>query len=310
MNLSRFLEVTRSGGTMEAALESHLVWKGGGKDKSETTTTSKPMQTPQYQNLLKESDSWLNSGGFDQNYGGSADFDPVANMTQGQTDAIGSMSQTGSALQQLYNSQGQSSLGNFLGSYDPQKTGLNDAIAASNNQMDWNYQTAVAPQVRQGATGAGQFGSSRHGIAEGLALSQLSQQKMNNASQLAYQDQQAYNQNQLAALNNLSAISKGLSSGAGLSYDAEALQQNQDQREIAGQLEKWAYENNVDLNNLLAYKQLISGDMGGKVTSQTEGSSGGSGFGGMLSSVGGQFAGSYAGSLGQGMGSRGAGILG
>lgn len=310
MNLSRFLEVTRSGGTLEAAMNAHLVYKGG-DDEQETTTKSTPMQTPQYQNLLKESDSWLNSGGLDNNYGGQKGFDPVANMTQGQKSAIGSMSQMGNSLQQMYNNQGQASLGNFLGSYDPQKTGLNDAISATNNQLDWNYQTQVAPQVRQGATETGQYGSSRHGIAEGLALSQLSQQKMNSASQMAYQDQQAYNQNQLSALNNLSGISKGLSSGAGLSYDAEALQQNQNQKEIAGQLEKWAYENNVDLNNLLAYKQLVSGDMGGTVKSTTEGGGGGSGFGGMLSSIGGQFAGAYAGNMGASMGGGGgAGILG
>ena len=63
-------------------------------------------------------------------------------------------------------------------------------------------------------------------------------------------------------LGNLSSITKGLNSGAGLQYDAGTLEQQQQQNEINGQLQKWMYENNASLNDLLAYKQLISGDMG------------------------------------------------
>lgn len=283
-----------------------LRFKGGG-DKVKTSSTSTPTQTPQYNNLLNKSDTWLNNGGLDSSYGGG--INPTAGFTQGQTDAVNGMTGTGNALQSVYNNQGMQSLGNFLGAYDPSKTGLSSAIDASNSQLDWNYNTQVAPQIRQGAVDTGQFGSSRSGIAEGIAQSQLSQQKTNAASQLAFQDQQAYNSNQLSALGNLSAISKGLGSGDGLSYDAQALQQNQNQNEINGQLDKWAYENNVDLNNLLAYKQLISGDMGG-TTSGTSTGGGGGGLGGMLSSIGGSFAGNYAGGLGSKMGSSGAGILG
>lgn len=312
MNFQRFAEAVRLGTPLEAAVDMGYYWKGdSGKQKGTSTTTSKPVQSAQYNNLLNKSDSWLNSGGLDKSYGGSADFDPVADMTQGQKDAIGGMTQTGNSLQQLYNGQGMQGLANSLGTYDPSKTGLQGAIDASNNQLDWNYATQVAPSVRQGAVSTGQYGSSRSGIAEGIAQSQLSQQKVNSASQLAYQDQQAFNQNQANTLANLANISKGLGSGDGLSYDAGALQQNQNQAEIAGQLEKWAYENNADLNDLLAYKQLISGDMGGTNTTKStmSGGGGGSGWTSMLSSIGGQFAGNYAGAAGGRMGG-GAGILG
>ncbi len=311
MNQSRFLEALRGGATLEAAMDSQYYWKGGdSKQKSSSTTTSTPTQSAQYQKLLKKSDSWLNKGGLDNHYGGSADFDPVADMTQGQKDAIGGMTQTGNSLQQLYNNQGMQGLSNALGTYDPNKTGLSGAIDAANNRIDWNYNTQVAPSIRQGAISTGQYGSSRSGIAEGIAQAQLSQQKMDSASQLAYQDQQAFNQNQAQTLANLASISKGLGSGDGLAYDAGALQQNQNQAEIAGQLEKWAYENNVGLNELLAYKQLISGDMGGtNTTDTTMKGGGGSGWASMLSGIGGQFAGNYAGAMGGKMGG-GAGILG
>lgn len=312
MNFQRFAEAVRLGTPLEAAAEMGLYWKGGGdKQKGSSTTVSTPTQSSQYNNLLKESDSWLNSGGLDKNYGGSADFDPVADMTQGQKDAIGGMTQTGNSLQQIYNGQGMQGLANSLGTYDPSKTGLSGAIDAANSQLDWNYNTQVAPGIRQGAVQTGQYGSSRSGVAEGIAQSQLSQQKVNSASQLAFQDQQNFNNNQSQTLANLANISKGLGSGDGLAYDAGALQQNQNQAETAGQLEKWAYENNVDLNNLLAYKQLISGDMGGTNTTNTtmKGGGGGNGFMSMLSGIGGQFAGSYAGAAGGKMGG-GAGILG
>lgn len=69
MNLSRFLEATRGGCTLEAAMDAQVFWKGGGS-KSTSTTTHK--QDPQYNTLLSGSDKWLNSGGFDKNYGGSA----------------------------------------------------------------------------------------------------------------------------------------------------------------------------------------------------------------------------------------------
>lgn len=306
MNFSRFLEATRGGATLESAMDAQVFWKGdSGKQKSTSsqTQTNTPTQSAQYNNLLNKSDAWLNSGGFDKNYGGSADFDPVANMNQTQTGALGGMVGTGQNLSSIYNGAGTQSLQNFLGSYDPQKTGLNAAIGAANNQLQYDFETGQMGNIRQGASQSGQYGSTRAGIAEGLARGQLARSQANNAAQLAYQDQQAYNQNQMSALANLSQISQGLNSGNALQYDAGTLAQNQEQNEIAGQLQKWAYENNVDLNNLLAYKNLISGDMGGTTTgtgtSTTKGGGGGGGgFMGLLGQIGGMAAGSYFGGTG------------
>lgn len=293
MNFLRFSEGLRLGMSPEVADQMTRVYGGGG-DEQKSSSTSTPYQQAQYDKLLAGADSWLNGGGFDKNYGGSAGFDPVADLTPEQQAAIKASQQTGSNLQGLYDSQGASSLGNFLGKYDPSKTGLSGAIDASNNRLDWNYNTGVAPQVRQGATGAGQYGSTRHGVAEGIALSNLSQQKTDAASTLAYQDQQAYNQNQLNALNNLSTITKGLNSGNGLQYDAGQLQQQQNQSEIAGQLQKWAYENNVGLNDLIAYQQLVSGNMGGTETSKSSGGGGSSALG-TIGTVGGAVVGGFFG---------------
>lgn len=316
MNLSRFLEATRGGCTLEAAMDAQVLWKGGSQ-KSTTTTNTVHKQDPQYNTLLTGSDKWLNEGGFDKNYGGSEGFDPVADFTGGQSSGVSGMQQTGANLSDIYNGLGSDSVTRYLGAYDPSKTGLNDAMSAAAEQATFDFETGQMGNIRQGASDAGQYGSTRAGIAEGLARGRLAQGIAANNAQMAYQDQQSYNQNQLNALGNLSAITKGLASGSGLQYDAGALEQQQQQKEIQGQLDKWAYENNVDANTLLAYKQLISGDMGGTSTSvsKTPGG-GGSGLGSALGAVGGfalgnMIAPGVGGMVGmQAGGSLGAGILG
>ena len=277
---------------MEADKASSL-YKGGGKQTS--TQTSVPYQQKQYDTLLNGANMWLEQGGFNAQYGGGPGFDPVADLNYGQKAGLEGSQQTGQQLSQLYSGAGQSSLADYLGPYDPNKTGLTGAIGASNNALDFNYGTQVAPQVRQGAQDTGQYGSTRHGIAEGLALSQLSQQKMNAANTLAFQDQQAYNQNRLGVLGNLSTITKGLNSGYGLQYDAGSLQQQQDQNEINGQLQRWAYENNASINDLLAYQQLISGDYGGTTTSESKGGKSGGGALATIGTIGGAVVGGFFG---------------
>jgi hypothetical protein len=215
-------------------------------------------------------------------------------MNQGQLGAIQGMTGTGQNLSSIYNGLGTSALKDTLGPYDPNKTGLSSAIAAANEQSQFDFETGSMGQLRQGATNAGQYGSTRAGIAEGLARGRLAQGQSANAAQLAFQDQQMYNANRTNALSNLSAISAGLGSGDTMQYDANALLQNQQQNEITGDLQKWAYENNVDLNNLLAYQSLISGDMGGSTKGKVPSSGGGGGMG-MLASFGGSALGSFMG---------------
>ena len=298
MNFNRFAEGLRLGMSPMVAMNMTKVYGGGGGKEQEQTSEqdSTPYQTAQFQTLLGGANSWLNQGGFQKNYGGSSGFDSVANMNQTQQDALAGTTNTSNQLQGMLNTSGVASLNDYLGAYDPNKTGLTGAINASNEAMNWDYGTNVAPQLRQGATDAGQFGSTRHGVAEGIAQSRLSQQKMNAANTMAYQDQQAYNQNRLGVLGNLSSISSGLNSGNAMALGAGNAQQQQAQNEINGQLERWAYENNVSLNDLTAYKALISGDMGGssKGSAQSSGS-GGSGGMGALASFGGSALGSYMG---------------
>jgi len=311
MNFTRFAQGLRLGMSPAVADNMTRVYGGGGDEPQETNSSSTPYQQANYDKLLSGADTWMSNGGFDKNYGGSADYNSNAVMTPEQKAALAASGQTGQSLQAMYNGAGQQSLADSLGTYDPSKTGLNAAIQASNSALDWNYGTQVAPQVRQGATDAGQYGSTRHGVAEGIAQSQLSQQKTNAASTMAFQDQQAFNTNRTNTLANLSSISKGLNSGNGLSYDAGNLQQQQNQQQISADMQKWAYENNVSLNDLLAYQQLVSGNMGGTQTSESSGGGGGNSTLGTIGMVGGAVVGGfYGGPAGAAAGASAGGAVG
>lgn len=306
MNFLRFSEGLRLGMSPQVADQMTKVYMGGDDEPAESKST--PYQQANYDALLGKADAWLAGGGLDKNYGGSENFDPVANMTAEQKAALAGMGGQNGNIQNMLNGAGASSLSDYLGPYDPNKTGLNGAIGAANNQMDWNYNTQVAPSIRQGAVQTGQYGSSRSGVAEGIAQSQLSQQKLNNASTMAYQDQQQYNTNRLNTLNNLSSITTGLNSGYAGQYNAGAQQQSQDQNEINGQLQKWMYENNAGLNDLLAYRQLIGGDMGG--TSTAPAAKGPSALGTIGTVAGGVIGGIYGGPMGASAGAAAGGAIG
>ena len=256
----------------------------GGSKSQKSTNTQTPAQKAQYDRLLSGADKWLSGGGFEDVYAGG--MDTVADLTPEQLAGIQGMTGTGANLSTIYGGLGTDALSDILGPYDPERTGLRAAQSAAAEQAQFDFETGQMGNIRQGATQAGQYGSTRAGIAEGLARGRLAQGIAANNANLAFQDQQAFNQQRANALQNLTSITKGLSSGSGLQYDAGALQQQQQQQEIQGALQKWAYENNVDLNELLAYKELVSGDMGGTSTTKTSGG-GGSGLGSALGSLGG-----------------------
>ena len=278
---------------------------GGQKQTTNQTQTSTPFQQEQYKNLTGAADAWLASGGYDKTYAGG--MDTVANMTPEQQQALANQVGLSGQLGSIFGTQGTAALTDYLGAYDPTKTGLSAAIDAANARSNYNFETQVNPQIRQGAQGAGQYGSSRHGIAEGLARGQLADSQQQTAAQLAFQDQQNFNSNRTNILNNLGGIAAGLNAPNDLRYQSGQLQQTQNQNEIQGLLDKWAYENNVDVNTLNAYKSLISGDMGGTtVTNATTKTSGGGGAGGWgaLGSIGGALLGSFLGPMGTATGSQ------
>jgi len=269
---------------------------------STSVTNTKHKQDKQYGRLLGGADSWLSSGGYDKHYGGRDDFNPVATLNPNMTSGIAGIAGGGSQLSNIYGTMGQDTLKQNLGAWDPNATGVNKAIQGALEQSMWDFETNQMPDIRQGAIGSGQGGSTRHGIAEGIARSRLAQGGQNLAGNMLYNDQQQHLGRQQQTLQGLQGITTGLLSGDSERYRAGSLEQHQEQKELLGQLDKWAYENNISANDLAMYKQLISGDMGGVATSTGEGGGGGGGalggFGSAIGSIGGSLLSSFLGSGG------------
>lgn len=117
-------------------------------------------------------------------------------------------------------SQGMGWLGKTLG----ENPYLQDAIDATQQGIYENVERYGLPQDRRSAIMAGQAGSNRQGIAEGLRLAEADKQAANIASQMRQQDlarqqqaAQALNQSQLQnyAMQNQAALG-GLNAMSGL----------------------------------------------------------------------------------------------
>jgi len=169
------------------------------------------------------------------------------------------------------------------------------------NQLQRNFAQQTLPSIRANQTLAGQPGSSRQGIAEGLAASNLGQQ---GSQALANLYAQAYGQglDYNAALTNILAGTYG----RGLGYQADVARlgpqifqtatlpgayqgaaglaqagigqayQQQAQNQLQAEIDRWNYYQTLPLNMLNAYGALAGGNLGGQ--SVAKAGSGGGGF--------------------------------
>ena len=148
---------------------------GGGSQPSTSTTT---INNPGQQKLIDLGIPFLQQ--FAANppnlpSGGTvAPFDPA--QTAGQEQVLGAAAPGGSQ-QTLANTAAGGA--NFLGSgaaLDPSTNpALQATIDAATKPIQQNLTESTLPAIRSGATGTGQFGGTRQGIAEGLASGRASQ---------------------------------------------------------------------------------------------------------------------------------------
>lgn len=226
---------------------------GGGKQ----TTYNKPTQKANYKNLLAQADAGLANGFYDPTFAGGADT--YAGQSDLQRELYDRITGSGGAL-----NLGMSALEKTLGPYDPNNAALTGAIDAAAGDVTRNLQENLLPGIGDAATGAGQFGGSRHGIAQGVALRGASEQIGDMAATMRLQDMQAWQGNQQNAMANLGAITGSMEGAA-------ATRQQEVQNQLDDLFAKWQYESGIDLNELMAYKGLISGDMGGKSKGKADG---------------------------------------
>lgn len=197
------------------------------------TSTFTPAQQDFYNDLLSRSQSWLNNGGIN-----STDY---SNQMQGILDA------------QMAGYQDM-----MQGGYD--REALNNAMNANAQAATQQFERNVIPTLGTQANMAGQAGSSRSGIAEGLAASDLNTTIANQNANMIWNAEQAAQQRKMAGLQGMGNLLQG--------YQNLGTYRNQ--------------LNNLDLESLLTYKNLIGGNMGGTETGTTSGTSVTEGSGGFI----------------------------
>ncbi len=132
------------------------------------------------------------------------------------------------------------------GGYD--KEALNNAMNANAQAATQQFERNVIPTLSSQANLSGGAAGSRRGVAEGIAASDLNQSISNQNAQMIWNAEQQAMQRQMAGAQGLANVNQGF-------------------------MQLSDYENrrrNTGLESLLAYKNLIGGNMGGtENTSQT-----------------------------------------
>lgn len=158
---------------------------------------------------------------------------------------------------------------NAYANFDPfNNPALNQMATDYRNQMNQQYDRFTAPQTQYSAQAAGQMGSSRHGIAEGLARSDLNNtisQGLNtlygNAYQQGLNNQTSMLQNQAGFLNQLQNsymapynMQRGLSQ---YQMDVGSQQQAMNQANIGAEMDRYNYYQNLPYDQLSKYGALL-----------------------------------------------------
>lgn len=98
---------------------------------------------------------------------------------------------------------------------------IKDMITATTNPMYTQLTDVYLPEIRSGATGAGQYGSTRQGVAEGVAAGQTNRAAADVGAQITGQVYQNALQQRMQALNLAPLMTDLGSQGAKNAFDIE-----------------------------------------------------------------------------------------
>lgn len=219
--------------------------------------TSVHKQDEEYGNLLNRANEMFNGEGFyDSQYAGGADT---------YAGFSGEQNQQYQALMDQAQSSAQQQLQQYSGAYDPNnRVGLQGGLQSLENMSQRDLGRTIGAMGGE-ASMTGQSGSTRAGIAQGLAAESSSEALANAQASMLLQDQQGYEAGQQRALS----LAGDLQNQA---MQAGQREQASRQGGLDDMLAEWQYESGLDLANLNTYKGLIGGDMGGTTDSQSKSS--------------------------------------
>jgi hypothetical protein len=239
--------------------------KGGG---SSTTTTSvpewqQPYLTDIYQRALQQSYKPISY------YSGNtvAGFTPEQQVAQGLTT---SRALSGSPLLRAAQETTQKTVqGDFL---SPETNPwLEKTYEQSARDLTNKFTQATLPNIRSSAMGAGAYGGSRHGVAEGMAYRGLQEELSDLATNIyggAYESERNRMQNALSLAQPLAEAD--YADIARLSAVGEE-KQAMEQALIDEMIKRYEFEQLEPWQRLGMYSNLVTGDVGGTTTSMRSG---------------------------------------
>jgi hypothetical protein len=233
---------------------------GGGKN---TTTTTKQELDPAMQKLLLGDSGLYKSAGDLYAQGGGQYYpgETYAGMNDVQLSALNNQlnalqspdAAAGAGAYKKAGEYGMTPMDSTIGRYDLGKTSeidlskfmapveqiygrtedtnnpyLKSAVDSAATRLTDNFNASVMPQIRGGAQEAGQYGSSRHGIAEGIAAKGLSQTvgdmsaDMYSKSYEGAQERNAASANAALGANASAAMNRENNIFGALKYNADA----------------------------------------------------------------------------------------
>lgn len=220
--------------------------RGGGSQTTTTTTTPWGPQQKYLTDLFSRSQGLLNTG----QLAPVADFDPLELLGQSQMLGVAS-----TQLPQLSN-QALGAFSTLTNAPNVQSNPvLQQYIQAALRPLEQSLMQNVLPSIRGEAVATGNYGGSRQGIAEGLALQEFTQQGADVSTRIM---QDAYARGLQAALGALGQIPNV--TGAAVAPATVTGSVGGERRTLA------QTQASQPQNALQAYLNLISGSYGGTTT--------------------------------------------
>lgn len=169
------------------------------------------------------------------------------------------------------------------------------AVNAAINPMIRNFERVTSPQIALNALHNSGYGSSRQGIAEGIALSDLNQQIGDVSSSMANEAYQKGMDTMIRSLALTPTAFQSMMMPSALQENVGAQERAWEQQQLTDALTKWNFDRSKEMDSLMQYAQLLQGNFGGTATTNASSqvdSGGGSTLGGLIglgTAIGGLF---------------------
>lgn len=168
------------------------------------------------------------------------------------------------------------------------------AVQAAINPMVRNFERQTMPRISLNSLANSGYGSSRQGIAEGIAMSDLNQQIGEVSSSMANDAYQKGQDTMVRSLALAPTTYQSMLLPSAIQENVGSQQQAMEQQFLNDALTKWNFNRSKEMDSLMQYAQLLQGNFGGtSTTNATQDSGGGDNTLGKLVGLGTSIAGLF-----------------